>query len=798
MLHNIPDEMKSFDQWVVWKEGKVPYSPQWGGKASVNDPSTWSDFPTACQALRNEGVLGLGFVLTEADPYGFIDLDNAWKKNEAGLVIHPDPQAVHDRQVKIFNMFESYTERSPSGEGLHIIVKAPNMPNGRKRSSIELYTSGRFMTMTGDRFNEAPINDRGELFEVLWKELGGKAQVYNVVGDIEQRNTDEEVFNMASTAANGPKFVDLWNGDWEKYYNTASQSEADFALVDIIAFYTQNREQIVRLFHMSKLGERDKAQRTDYMNYMVNKSFDRQLPLVDMDGINSLMNEARQKALAGNNGAVEGPTAPASHEPPITTPGSVSGSTAGSSLPAINQPVKAQIDLPPGLVGDIARFIYEASPRPVMPIALTGALGLVAGIVGRAYNVSNTGLNQYVMLIAPTGSGKEAINMGISRLVEAVASGSDGVPAIRDFIGPGDMASGVGLLKWFAKSKAFVAVLGEIGLTLSRVSQFNANPHDKAILKVWLDLYGKSGHGNVLNPAGYSDSSKNMDPVQSPAFSMVGESTPEKFFEALDETMVSSGLLPRFTIIEYNGFRPPFNEAAGLVTPPADLVKALGALVSHVNHINRANGNVVNVPFSGEARTLLNQFNEYADGQINSNGAEVTKQLWNRAHLNAMKLAAVVAVGIAPNSPVIDYSCAKWATDLVSSNIAMLLGRFERGEVGVNPASFTGDEPKQHKETVKWLKKVFSGSAADAEAKYKIPSVMFNSFCVPKHVITSAMQHYACFRNTKGSARGAVKATLDFMKESGELVELPKQQAKDAFDTGQTVLQLSDPNTFFK
>ncbi|MGL4641358.1 MAG: DUF3987 domain-containing protein, partial [Shewanella sp.] len=474
------------------------------------------------------------------------------------------------------------------------------------------------------------------------------------------------------------------------------------------------------------------------------------------------------------------------------------GTTAGSSLPVNQTTVNPEIDLPPGLVGDIARFIYQSSPRPVMPIALTAALGLVAGIVGRAYNVSNTGLNQYVMLIAPTGSGKEAINNGISRLAEAVANGSDGVPAIRDFIGPGDMASGVGLLKWFAKSKSFVAVLGEIGLTISRISQFNANPHDKAILKVWLDLYGKSGHGNVLNPAGYSDSSKNMEPVASPAFSMVGESTPEKFFEALDETMVSSGLLPRFTIIEYNGFRPPFNEAAGMVTPPADLIKSLGALVAHVNHINKANGNVVNVPFSPEARQLLNQFNEYADGQINSNNAEVTKQLWNRAHLNAMKLAAVVAVGIYPSSPVIDYNCAKWATDLVSSNIAMLLGRFERGEVGVNPASFTGDEPKQHRETVKWLKKVFNGSSADAEAKYKIPSVMFNSFCVPKHVLVSAMQHYACYRNTKGSARGAVKATIEFMKEAGELVELPKGQANEAFQTGQAILQLADPSAFFK
>ena len=54
--------------------------------------------------------------------------------------------------------------------------------------------------------------------------------------------------------------------------------EADFALVDILAFYSHNKAQIARIFRASALGQRDKAKRNDYVNYMLNKCFDRILP----------------------------------------------------------------------------------------------------------------------------------------------------------------------------------------------------------------------------------------------------------------------------------------------------------------------------------------------------------------------------------------------------------------------------------------------------------------------------------------------------------------------------------------
>jgi hypothetical protein len=44
----------------------------------------------------------------------------------------------------------SYTERSVSGGGLHVILKAWPLASGIAHDGVEMYTSGRFFTMTGD------------------------------------------------------------------------------------------------------------------------------------------------------------------------------------------------------------------------------------------------------------------------------------------------------------------------------------------------------------------------------------------------------------------------------------------------------------------------------------------------------------------------------------------------------------------------------------------------------------------------------------------------------------------------
>ena len=65
----------------------------------------------------------------------------------------------------------SYTEQSVSGSGLHTIVKAQPLAGGIAHGGVEMYTSGRYFTMTGRAPQEAMIVAAPDAFVVLAAEL---------------------------------------------------------------------------------------------------------------------------------------------------------------------------------------------------------------------------------------------------------------------------------------------------------------------------------------------------------------------------------------------------------------------------------------------------------------------------------------------------------------------------------------------------------------------------------------------------------------------------------------------------
>ncbi len=139
---SIPEELKVRPQWVVWKAvgekpDKVPYSAKTGRRASSTDLLTWATFEEALGACENGEYAGVGFVFSSADHYTGIDLDDCVDENgEIALWA-----------LEIVRYFDSYTELSATGTGLHIIVRG-DVPN-RRKDEIEVYSSKRFFTVTG-------------------------------------------------------------------------------------------------------------------------------------------------------------------------------------------------------------------------------------------------------------------------------------------------------------------------------------------------------------------------------------------------------------------------------------------------------------------------------------------------------------------------------------------------------------------------------------------------------------------------------------------------------------------------
>lgn len=795
----IPAELKALNQWVCWKliprEGlkpiKLPVNAFSGEPADTTDPATWCSFEVA--ATRSLQYAGIGFVFSKDDPYCGIDLDDTHGDNEA-----------YARQIKIFNEFASYSELSPSGRGLHIIIKAKLPGSGRKRAAIEIYDKERYFTFTGDVHLEAPIVERQELANLLYEQMGGAVKTITYGNDQPETETDDEIIKRATHASNGDKFISLFTGNFDNY---PSQSEADFALVDIIAFYTQNRAQIARIYAKSDLGKAPKdnykhrSDRVAYVNYMVEKSFDRQLPPVDADGLRIALERLQEKQSGGLGKLSRMPS------PPNSAQSDMAGVPTGTPSVAATQELPPQdltSSFPPGLVGEIAQFIYMSSPRPVPQIALVAAIGLMAGICGRTYNVSGSGLNQFILLIADTGRGKEAISHGISKLMKVVKTS---VPGSAAFEGPTQIASPQALSRWLSVSPCFYSIVGEFGLKLKAMSDPKAPPHITGLKAAMLDLYHKSGAGSVWGAMAYSKKEDNTAVVASPAFTLIGESTPLRFFENIDEDVVTDGLLPRFTLFSYEGDQVPMNKARAKVEPSFALVQKLGEVCAYVLS-QTSLGNVHDVKLSPDAEEIMDKFEEYARNLINNRDPEtgqkkatkpssIVTELWNRAHIKALRLAAIIAVGMDYVNPCITADVAKAATNEIYWQTQSLKDRFDRGEIGGGAINAQASEDKQTDAMVRiiggFAKKKPASERTD---KYRVSDEMFKDKVFPFNSLLMRLQIYGCFKNDRRGPSEAIRRCYQQLIDNDDIREMPKDQILKLYGKRCRAFMISNPERF--
>lgn len=733
--HNLPSELRALTQWVVSGPNKVPITPRTGQAADPTDHTTWGTFEEAVHS----GYKHIGFVFTANDPYAVIDLDNK-VENPAT----PEQLARHELILK---HFESYTERSVSGRGYHILIKG-TVPAGMNRDHVEIYSWGRYMICTGDVVRQAPITDYSELLLQLWSEMKQQMDAAELI-ETASSLTDKEIVNMAMEAVNADKFNDLCKGDWQAM-GYPSQSEADLALLSILSFYSQSNEQVRRLFRCSNLGKREKALRNDkYIDYALEKIRAKQPPPLDFS---ELTKQAIPKPEIKEVPKVPEVPKDQPKSPPVTQPSPPKPPEKLKSLP-----------LPPGLVGEMAHYFYQTSIRPVPDISLAASIALAAGVCGRSYNISGTGLNQYLVLVARTGSGKEGASSAINNLISAV---KQTVPMVDDFIGPSTFASGQALIKVLDKKPCFVSVLGEFGLTLQQLCDPNATSAQLMLRKVLLDLYTKSGWSQVLRPSVYSDVEKNTQIVQAPNVTIFGETTPETFFEGLDSSHIADGLIPRFSIIQYMGHRPPRNRNANCLPPPALIQRfadfATVALTTAQNRTSAA------VATDSQAQSMLDEFDTHCDNEINGSNNDVEKQVWNRAHLKALKLSALLAVGVNFHQPVVTKPLAEWAIDFVRQDVSNMADRFKTGDVGRGDSKLVSD--------LKTVIDTFLHSTYTQVKTYGVELKMYQKHVIPYSYFIRKTAALAAFRKDKRGSTGALKSSLQDLCDSNLLIEIPSLQ----------------------
>jgi AAA domain-containing protein/primase/DNA polymerase family protein len=248
----IPAELRALKQWVARSHDKKPFTAP-GRMASSTDPSTWLTFDEAVALAAREKLAGIGFVFAATDPYAGIDLDKCRDVTTGN--IQPWAQRLIER-------FASYTEMSPSGTGVHIIVKATLPGPGRKRNrpdgvgAVEMYDRARYFTMTGDAVNgvATPIEERQATVADVYARLGSEAETPAASAPVATGSLTPEDHTLIE-AIESSKDATAWHrlfvaGETRPGH---SGSENDHELAAILCRYTADDATVERLMRASPL-----------------------------------------------------------------------------------------------------------------------------------------------------------------------------------------------------------------------------------------------------------------------------------------------------------------------------------------------------------------------------------------------------------------------------------------------------------------------------------------------------------------------------------------------------------------
>lgn len=278
------EELKQKSIWINW----VP-EPKENGKIS-KVPIAYNGEKTGCNNVYKNTWTTFDNVSKQSNKISFALRDNV-------CVIDIDDNNYDNPIIKdIVDTMDTYTEISPSGNGLHLIftVDISKIPNsydsqGAKKldnkyyvknssKSLECYIAGltnRFMTFTGNVFIDKPIEERtSQLLWFLNKYMLRHVPNNNISSDEETfEGVSQIVLKTINHSANVEKFKKLYfEGNTQEYDN--DNSRADMALCSILAFYCGNKPELIDyMFSKSKLY-REKWDRPDYKHNTIKEAID--------------------------------------------------------------------------------------------------------------------------------------------------------------------------------------------------------------------------------------------------------------------------------------------------------------------------------------------------------------------------------------------------------------------------------------------------------------------------------------------------------------------------------------------
>lgn len=245
-LNNIPRELKNENRFICFNDKKQPINFITLNPISIKQQKNFMSYKKALECLENSPkIKGIGFVL-----------GNGSKNNFCGLDIDDCIDAngnISSEANEIIEFLDTYTEISPSGNGVHCIFYAQKSGKNCKIykedwcKCLELYDKDRYFTLTGNMIRNKNIayrqNECDEIYNTYFKNF-----IF----------TREELNSKSSHACHdySSNFEFALNMDnvlsyyWLGNRPLKSESENDFALMGKILFWIgyENIDIAIRYF----------------------------------------------------------------------------------------------------------------------------------------------------------------------------------------------------------------------------------------------------------------------------------------------------------------------------------------------------------------------------------------------------------------------------------------------------------------------------------------------------------------------------------------------------------------------
>lgn len=357
------------------------------------------------------------------------------------------------------------------------------------------------------------------------------------------------------------------------------------------------------------------------------------------------------------------------------------------ALPIDDSTPPSHLLTPPGVLGDVVELANRTAPYPQPLLAVQAGLALGSVVLGRRYkSTANNWTPLYFVNVANSGAGKNHARDLIEAVLEAAG--------LHHLVGPPGYTSASAITSALLRQPCHISVMDEFGDMLAYAAA-KGNHHKGQTLSLLKDLWGNA-HG-THRPEQYStmslgkkDLAEREDrKVANPALTLLGLTTPKKFYGSLTEDAIDGGFLNRMIVAQVIAPRTLPKEADELEVPESIAQWARAARGSHgegnLAHIEK-DASMPPTPrvvkFSREARDEFHRYAVEIVEEQNRLDAEGLADMQSRSKEKAQRIATILAVYVDVARPVVTRDIARWAVDYIRWTTEQTLAAIRRHMTG--------------------------------------------------------------------------------------------------------------------